>query len=64
MSICETFAEHEIGQELKAVSGWLDRHVEVLDWAEKDIQRKGIKDGGRSGMSIEAILRCGLLKKF
>ena len=63
MSIYEPFAEHEIGQELKAISGWMDQHVEVLDWAEKDIQRKGIKDTGRSGMSIEAILRCGLLKQ-
>lgn len=63
MSIYETFAEHAIGQELKAISAWLDRHVEVLDWAEEDIQRKGLKETGRSGMSIEAILRCGLLKQ-
>ena len=63
MSIYETFAEHAIGQELKAISEWLDRHVEVLDWVEKDIQRKGIKETGRIGMSIEAILRCGLLKQ-
>lgn len=63
MSIYETFAKHEIGQELKAISGWLDRHVDVLDWAEKDIRRTGIKDTGRSGMSIESILRCGLLKQ-
>jgi IS5 family transposase len=63
ISIYETFAEHAIGQELKAISEWLDCHVEALDWVEKDIQRKGIKDTGRSGMSIEAILRCGLLKQ-
>ena len=48
---------------MKAISGWLDRHVDVLDWAESDIQRTGIKDTGRSGMSIESILRCGLLKQ-
>lgn len=63
ISIYETFAEHAIGQELKALSEWLDRHIEALDWVEKDIQRKGVKDTGRSGMSIEAILRCGLLKQ-
>ena len=63
MSIYETFAEHEIGQELKAISEWLDQHVEVLDWVEKDIQRCGLKHTGRSGMSIESILRCGLLKQ-
>jgi len=27
VSIYETFAEHAIGQELKAISEWLDRHV-------------------------------------
>ena len=63
MSIYETFAEHAIGQELKTISGWLDRHTEVLDWAAQDIQRKGVKNTGRSGMSIETILRCGLLKQ-
>lgn len=63
MSIYETFAEHEIGQELKTISGWLDRHICVLDWAAQDIRRKGIKDTGRGGMSIETILRCGLLKQ-
>lgn len=63
MSIYEAFAEHEIGQELKTISEWLDRHVDVLDWAESDIQRTGIKNTGRSGMSIESILRCGLLKQ-
>jgi len=63
ISIYETFVGHEIGQELKAISEWLDRHVEALDWVEKDIQRKGVKDTGRNGMSIEAILRCGLLKQ-
>lgn len=31
MSIYEVFSKHEIGQELKAVSDWLDRHWEVLD---------------------------------
>ena len=30
ISIYETLAEHEIGQELKAISERLDRHVEAL----------------------------------
>ena len=57
MSIYERFSEHEIGQELKVISEWLDRHVDVLDWAEKDIQRKGIKDTGRSGMRVSLGVR-------
>ena len=63
MSIYEAFSKHEIGQELKAISDWLDSHVEVLDWITEDIQRKHLKPTGRSGMSIESILRCGLLKQ-
>ncbi len=30
ISIYETFAEHEIGQELKSISKWLDRHVRSI----------------------------------
>lgn len=30
-SIFHFFADHEIGQELQAVSGWLDNYPEVLD---------------------------------
>ena len=29
-SIFDVFAEHEIGRELKAVSGWLDEHRELV----------------------------------
>lgn len=63
MSRYEAFAEHEIGQELKTISEWLDRHVEVLEWVADDIQRKRLKRTGRGGMSIESVLRCGLLKQ-
>ncbi|MDX8379526.1 MAG: ISNCY family transposase, partial [Gallionella sp.] len=63
ISIYEVFSEHEIGQELKAISDWLDRHVDVLDWVSADIQREHLKPTGRSGMSIESILRCGILKQ-
>ena len=30
ISIYETFAEHEIRQELKSISKWLDRHVRSI----------------------------------
>ncbi len=63
MSIYEAYSKHEISQELKAISEWLDLHTEVLDWVSDDIQRKSLKSTGRSGMSIESILRCGLLKQ-
>ena len=63
MSIYEAFSKHEIGQELKAISDWLDANIEVLDWVSTDIQRESLKSTGRSGMSIESILRCGIFKQ-
>lgn len=29
-SIFEAYAEHEIGRELKAMSDWLDQHLDLL----------------------------------
>lgn len=64
MSIYEAFAEHEIGKELRVISQWLERNGEVLDWVQADVQRARLKDTGRAGMSVEAILRCGILKQY
>ena len=63
MSIYEAFSKHEIGRELKAVSDWLDGHLDTLDWVSADVQRAQLKPTGRNGMSIESILRCGILKQ-
>ena len=30
-SIFEHYAEHEIGRELKAISDWLDQHMDLLE---------------------------------
>lgn len=64
MSINEIFAKHEIADELSKISTWLDAHSEVLDWVEADIQRKDLKATGRTGMTIESILRAGLLLRY
>jgi uncharacterized protein (DUF2249 family) len=32
MNIYEAFSKHEIGQELKVVSDWLNGNLDVLDW--------------------------------
>ena len=45
------------------MSDWLDGHWDVLDWVLADVQRAQLKLTGRSGMSIESILRCGILKQ-
>ena len=39
----------------------MDAHPEILNWVEADIQRKNLKATGRSGMTIESILRSGFL---
>ncbi|MEO6562608.1 MAG: hypothetical protein ABIN99_06120 [Nitrosospira sp.] len=63
-SIYEIFASHELAQELKRISEWLDGHAEILDWVEADLQKDGIKDTGRRGMSVESVLRCAILKQY
>lgn len=64
MSIYEIFAKHEIAIELGKISVWMDTHPEILDWVETDIQRKNLKATGRSGMTIESILRSGFLLRY
>jgi hypothetical protein len=61
MSIYESPSTHEIAQELGKIPEWMDAHLEILNWVEADIQRKNLKDTGHSGMTIESILRSGLL---
>lgn len=63
-SIFEQYAEHEIGQELKSISEWLDQNLEVLDWVAADINPHDVADTGRPGLTIESILRCALLKQY
>ena len=57
MCISEILVNHKIGCELQSISEWLDAHTEVLDWAETDIQRVNLKETGRSGLTIESIVR-------
>ncbi len=63
-SIFEFYPDHQIGHELKAMSQWLDEHLELLDWVAADLQEQGLEETGRSGMSLDSILRCALLKQY
>ena len=38
-SIFDLFAGHEIGRELKAMSGWLDQHPALAGLVAKDLRR-------------------------
>jgi IS5 family transposase len=63
-SIFEHYAEHEIGRELKAMSDWLDQHLDLLDRVASDINPCNVEDTGRKGLSVESVLRCAILKQF
>jgi hypothetical protein len=62
-SVYDVFAPHDIGRELQAMSDWLDEHRQVLGWVARDARRRGLKPTGRSGSSVESVLRCALLKQ-
>lgn len=64
MCISEILADHDIGRELNKISKWLDAHPVVLDWAEADIQRANLRQTGRTGLTIESIVRAGILLRY
>jgi len=63
-SIFEAYAEHEIGRELKAMSDWLDRHLDLLDWVAADVRQRNVEQTGRKGLTVESVLRCAILKQY
>lgn len=63
-SIFDFYAEHEIGHELKAISDWLDEHPEILEWITPDLCQSDVQATGRTGLSVESILRCAILKQY
>ncbi len=63
-SIFHTATDHEIAHELKRISDWLDGHPELLDRVAEDLQSGGGSARGRSGMTIDSILRCAILKQY
>ena len=63
-SIFQTATDHEIAHELKRMSDWLDAHPELLDRVAEDLQSGGGSARGRSGMTIDSILRCAILKQY
>lgn len=63
-SIFEAYAEHEVGRELKAMSDWLDHHLDLLDWVAADVKQRHVEKTGRKGLTIESVLRCAILKQY
>ena len=63
-SIFQTTTDHEIAHELKRISDWLDAHPELLDRVAEDLQSGRGSARGRSGMTIDSVLRCAILKQY
>jgi transposase, IS5 family len=63
-SIFDLFAGHEIGRELKTMSGWLDDHGDLPGLVAADLRRERVKETGRQGLPAEAVLRCALLEQY
>ena len=63
-SIFQPSVDHEIGIELRRMSDWLDRHPQLLELVALDIRAGTGHPQGRSGLSIDSILRCALLKQY
>ncbi len=63
-SIFQTATNHEIAFELKRMSDWLDTHPELLDRIAEDLQSGRGSARGRSGMTIDSVLRCAILKQY
>lgn len=63
-SIFERYAEHEIGNELLTMSGWLDEHPELLDLISADLRTHPVMATGRKGLTAESVLRCAILKQY
>ncbi len=64
MSLFERFNDHELGRQLKAISQRLDCHPEILDLVYSALIPKNTKQTGRCGLSIDSILRAGILKQM
>jgi IS5 family transposase len=62
-TIFEVFAGHQIGCELKAISGWLDGQCALVSLVAADLRREGLRQTGRRGLPAETVLRCALLKQ-
>lgn len=63
VSIFENYSKHEFGQQLQSLSEILDEHPEVLALVEKDLVDTSLKMTGRTGLSVESVFRCLLLKQ-
>lgn len=63
-SIFHPRTDHEIAHELSDMSDWLDSQTALLDRVGQNIRQTDRSTFGRSGLTIDSILRCALLKHY
>ncbi len=62
-SIFEAYSKHKVGLQLKRLSHLLDEHPKILRLIEKDLIDPSLMPVGRSGLTVENVFRCLLLKQ-
>jgi transposase, IS5 family len=62
-SIFDCYAKHEIGKQLAMMSDILDNCGEVISWVEADLTDESARPTGRTGLPVESVLRCAILKQ-
>jgi len=63
-SIFDFYAPHALGSQLKVLSDQLDKRPEILDLIAPTFLDSDLADTGASGLSVESIFRCLLLKQI
>jgi IS5 family transposase len=62
-SIFDRYAKHEIGNQLAMMSDILDNCGEAIGWVESDLIDERAQLTGRTGLPVESVLRCAILKQ-
>ena len=62
-SIFDCYAKHEMGSELAMMSTLLDRCPTIVDLVESDLVECEARHTGRTGLPVESVLRCAVLKQ-
>lgn len=65
ISIFENYSKHEFGKQLEQLSQHLDEHAKIiLPLIAEDLIDRSVTSAGRSGLSVESVFRCLLLKQI
>lgn len=62
-SIFDCYAKHDMGSELAMMSALLDRCPAIVNQVEADLVDGETQQTGRTGLPVESVLRCAVLKQ-